>query len=124
MRIIRRLGWEKQLAVVERNLGLFTGLFAGIILLSIFAFIGLMHELVESSFGPFLALIFSDPVIVFKYWHSFIFSVFESMPGISIISLILTAAFLMLCVRLISVNFQKFLALIKLIRKQKHTYVK
>ncbi len=119
-RIIKRLGLEKELHLVKRHLGFFGTLLVIFSVLSIFAFIGVKQVLAESSFGSFISLIFSDPDAVIKYWHSFIFSLFESMPGITIIALLLSLAFLMLSIRLAAFGIEKTFILIKSINKQKY----
>lgn len=118
--IISRLGLEKELAIVQRHLKFFTVLFGIFLILSIFAFIGVKHVLATSSFGPFLYLAFSDPGVVIKYWHSFLFAAFESMPGIVIAGLIFSLAFLMLFVRFAVFAIEKTAILIKSINKQKY----
>lgn len=115
-RIIKRLGLEKQLGIIRRNLGFFSAMFIGFTILFTFAVIGLREVLDESSFGPLLSLLFSDPGAVIANWHSFIFSVFESMPTLAVAVLILALAFLLFSVRLIAVSFGKFSSLAKKIR--------
>ena len=119
-RIIKRLGLEKELAIVKSNLKFFTTLLVTFLILSVFAFIGVKHVLATSSFGPFLYLAFSDPGIVIKYWHSFMFAAFESMPGVVIAGLIFSLAFLILFVRFAVFAIEKTATLIKSINKQKY----
>jgi len=119
-RIIKRLGLEKELILVKRYLGFFTGLLVIFLFLSVFAFIGIKHVLAESSLESFISLIFSDPGIVIKYWHSFAFAAFESMPGITATALLFSVAFLMLFVRLVALTFEKLFIVIKSINKQKY----
>jgi hypothetical protein len=119
-RIIKRLGLEKELTLVKGNLKFFTALLGIFLVLSVFAFIGVKHVLAESSFGPFVSLIFSDPGVVIKYWHSFTFAAFESMPGVTAAALLFSVAFLMLFVRLAAFTFEKLFIVIKLINKQKY----
>jgi len=119
-RIIKRLGLEKELAIVRGNLKFFTTLLVMFLILSVFAFIGVKHVLAESSFGPFVSLIFSDPAVVIKYWHSFLFAAFESMPGVAIAGLIFSLAFLILFVRFAVFAIEKTAILIKSINKQKY----
>lgn len=122
-RIIKRLGLEKELSLVKKHLGFFVTLFAVFLILSIFSFIGLRQVLKESSFGSFLSLIFSDPKIVLIYWHSFIFSIFESMSWISVFLLLFAVALLLLFVRLAVISADKLSILIKNIKSnQKHKY--
>jgi len=118
-RIIKRLGFEKQLLVIKRNLGFFVGGFVVFVFLSVFAIIGLREVLSKSSFGPFIFLVFSDPWIVFKNWHSFSFSIFESVPGFNLVALLLAIAVLLMFIRLASLYLNKFLEIIKKINKQK-----
>jgi hypothetical protein len=120
-RIIKRLGLEKELAIIKRHLMIFLA-FSGIFLiLSIFAFIGIKHVLATSSFGPYLSLVYSDPGIVIKYWHSFLFAAFESMPGIAISGFIFSLAFLALLIRFVVFAIDKTATLIKSINKQKYS---
>jgi len=119
-RIIKRLGLEKELAIVRGNLKFFTTLLVIFLVLSVFAFIGVKHVLATSSFGPFLYLAFSDSGIVIKYWHSFTFAAFESMPGVAIAGLIFSLAFLILFVRFAVFAIEKTAILIKSINKQKY----
>lgn len=119
-RIIKRLGFEKELALVKGNLKFFTTLLVVFLLLSAFAFIGIKHVLAESSFGPFISLIFSDPSMVIKYWRSFMFATFESMPGITAAGLLFSVAFLILFIRLSAFAFDKISALMQSINKQKY----
>lgn len=120
-RIIKRLGLEKELILIKRHLGFFTGLLIVFLVLSIFAVIGIRQVLAESSFGPFVSLIFSDPGIVIKYWHSFGYAAFESMPGVTATALLFSLAFLMLFVRLAAFTFEKLFIVIKSINKQKYS---
>ena len=119
-RIIKRLGLEKELAIVRENLKFFTTLLVMFLVLSVFAFIGIKDVLATSNFGPFLYLAFSDPGIIIKYWHSFLFAAFESMPGVAIAGLIFSLAFLILFVRFAVFAIEKTAILIKSINKQKY----
>jgi hypothetical protein len=121
-RIIKRLGLEKQLRIVRRHLGFFAALLGIFLFLSGFAFIGLRQVLAESSFGPYLSLIFSDPGIVLKYWDSFLFSIFESMPGAGIALFLVAFALLLSFVKLASSSLEKFYLVVKSIKKQKYEH--
>ena len=119
-RIIKRLGLEKELIIVKRYLGFLTGLLVIFLFLSVFAFIGIKHVLAESSLEPFISLIFSDPGIVIKYWHSFAYAAFESMPGVTATALFISVAFLLLFIRLAAFSFEKLFIVIRSINKQKY----
>lgn len=119
-RVIKRLGLEKELALIKNNLKFFSALLVIFLFLSVFALIGMKHILAESSFGPFVSLVFSDPGIVIKYWRSFAFAAFESMPGITAAALFFSVAFLMLFIRLAVFTFEKLFITIKSINKQKY----
>ncbi len=121
-RIIKRLKLERQLRIVQKHLGFFAVLLGVFLFLSIFAFVGLKQVLAESSFGPYLSLVFSDPGIVLKYWNSFLFSVFESMPGTGIALFLTAFAFLLLLVKLASSSLEKFYLVVKSVRKQKYEH--
>ena len=119
-RIISRLGLERELKLVRRHLGFFSAATAIFLFLSVFAFIGLKDVLAESNFGPFLALAFSDPSIVIKYWHSFSLSLFESIPGAALALLLLPLALLLLFVRFVSGSVQKFSDIMRSINKKQY----
>lgn len=97
-RIIKRLGIEKQLQVVRRHLGLFAVLLFVCLVLAFIAFLKLHDALMETSFGPYVAIAIHDPRLLFAYAHSFLFLLIESVPGIGI-SITL---FLVACVMLIA----------------------
>jgi len=118
--VIKRLGLEKELTLVKGNLKFFATLLVVFLLLSTFALIGVKHVLEESSFGPFVSLIFSDPSIVIKYWDSFMFATFESMPGITAAGLLFSLAFLILFIRLAVFALDKISIIMKSINKQKY----
>ncbi len=118
-RIMKRLGLERQLQIIKRNLGFFVGGLVVFVFLSVFAVIGLHEVLAESSFGPYLSLVFSDPWMILKNWHSFAFSVFESVPGANLVILLFAMAILLMLIRLVDAYFNKFLSIIKNINKQK-----
>ena len=119
-RIIRRLGLEIQIFVVKEHLSVFVVLLIVFVVLSVFAVIGLKYALAKSGFGPYLSLVFSDPGAVIKYWHSFILSVFESMPSSMIFLVLLGAALILLAVRLICTALEKLFSLKKSISRQLH----
>jgi hypothetical protein len=118
-RIIKRLGLEKQLRIARKHLGFFTGALVVFLILSFLAFIGLKQVLAESSFGPYLSLIFSDPGVVLKYWHSFLFSIFESVPSASIAIFLAALALFLLFVKFSSSSLEKLCLVIKSIKKSR-----
>ncbi len=117
-RILKRLGLEKQLRIVERHLGFFTGLLAVFIFLSIFAFVGLKEVFDESNLGPFLSLVFSDPGMVLKNWQSFSLSVFESMPAAYFAVFLIPLALFLLLIKMAGADFEKLLLIVKSINRQ------
>src|SRR3989344_5528737 len=119
-RIIIHLGLEKELILIKGNLKFFSALLVIFLVLTVFAFIGVKHVLAESSFGPFVSLVFYDPGVVIKYWHSFTFAAFESMPGITGMILFLSVAFFILFIRLAAFAVERFFIVIKSINKQKY----
>ena len=121
-RIIKRLGLEKELALVKANLKFFGALLGVFLVLSVFAVIGIKHFLAESSLGSYISLAFSDPSIVVKYWHSFMFATFESTPGMMATALLFSVAFLLLFIRLVAFSIEKLSVITKSINKQKYGY--
>ena len=119
-RIGKRLGLEKELALIKKHVRFFIVLLLVFIILSTFAFIGVKSVLEESDFLPFLSLIFSDPGMVVKYWDSFILSVSESMPGFVFAGFIFSLAFLMLFLRFTVFAVDKISSVLKLINKQRY----
>ncbi len=119
-KIIKRLGLEKELQVVEEHIKFFVFILSSFVVLSVFAVIGMKEVLAESSFGPFLSLIFSDPGVVLSYWQSFALSVFESMPfGYVTICLTLLALILFFS-KLAGAYLEKSVLIIKTINKNKY----
>ncbi len=121
-RIIKRLGLEKELVLVQSNLKFFGTLLAVFLVLSVFAAIGVRHILAESSFGSYVSLALSDPGVAVKYWHSFVFALFESTPGMTAAALLLSVAFLLLFIRLVAFSIEKLSVITKAIHKQKYGY--
>jgi hypothetical protein len=121
-RVMKRLGLEKEMALVKRHLGFFVALFIIFLVLSVFAYVGIKQVLAESSFGPFVSLLFSDPAIVIKYWQNFILATFESMPGVATTALFLSMAFLLLFVRFSALAIERLFIVFKLINKQKYEH--
>ena len=119
-RIIKRLGLEQQLHIVRRHLGFFTGALAVFSVLSIFAFVGLKEVLKHSSFGPFISLIFTDPGMVLKYWHSYTLLVLESVPGADALGFLAAIGFLLLFLKFASRYFEKLSSINKIIKKYGH----
>lgn len=119
-RIMKRLGLEQELILTKKNLSIFILLFVVFLFLLIFGFIGLMHELAESSFGQFISLIFSDPGAAITYWHSLMLSLFESMPSLAVSLILFLIAFLMIFIRLAVFAAEKISVIIKAINKQKY----
>lgn len=118
--IIKRLRLEKEIALIKNNLRFFSVLLVIFVFLSFFTFMGLKNVLEESNFGSFFSLIFSDPKIVIKYWHSFVFAVFETIPGIMTGLLFLFLAFLLFFARFITIAIEKLFITIKSINRQKY----
>jgi hypothetical protein len=119
-RIIGRLGLEKQLKAVEKNLGVFSALLGIFIFLSVFAFIGLKQVLSETGIGFYISLAFSDPGPVIKNFDSFSYSVFETIPGASIFLFLLALGFMLLFIKYFVYFSEKLLNIIKSIKKIKH----
>ncbi len=118
--IIKRLGFEKELIFVKRYILFFSCLLVAFILLSALAFIGIREVLARSSFGPFLSLIFSDPVIVVLHWKSFVLAFAESMPLLSLSLLLFALAFMLLFLRWSVYGLEKFFILMRKINSQKY----
>lgn len=107
-RVLKRLGIEKQIRSIQRHLGVFASLEALFIILSGIAFFGLWEVLFESSFGPYFALLFTDPGIVVTHWHSYGYSLIESVPSIAVMIVLFSLGFLLLFFKLVMNAFQSW----------------
>ena len=106
-RIMRRFGLERQLMRIRRNFDIsMVFLFlagAG----TLVAAQVLRALLQQSAFLPYAMLIRSDFHPVIEHWQSFISAVFESAPTAFITIVLLGTAFLLSCVRLALVLWQR-----------------
>lgn len=121
-RIMERLGLEKELGLTKKKIVFFALFFVVFLFLLISGFIGLKHELAESSFGQFILLVFSDPSVAVIYWHSLMLSIFESIPSFTVSILLFSLAFFLIFIRLAVFAIERLLVIIKLIYKQKYEY--
>ena len=98
-RIMRRLGLERQLVLVRRNLGVvlmsLAGAFAGTVLV-VWA---IRDFLRHSGFGPYLSLARSDSGFVIHHWQPFFLALSESAPAVFFAIGLFAVAGLLICIR-------------------------
>ncbi len=94
-KILARIKREETLLALKKRLVIFSVSAIGSLIAFIPAFRLMQAELSQSGFTQFFSLIFSDTDVVLNVWTSFVFSILESLPALSIIAL-LTAIFIFL----------------------------
>lgn len=84
-RIVNRIHKEQRLLTIRRRIAIFSVGLSGSSVVFIPVFKMLSAELAESGFIQFLSLLFSDFSIVARYWQSFVLTLLETLPAISLI---------------------------------------
>ena len=88
-KVIGRIKKEKRMITVRRRLVLFSGAFAISSGFIIPVFNATKNGLATSGFLEFSSLIFSDTRLIIANWQSFMFSLLESVPVMSLITLLI-----------------------------------
>lgn len=112
-RVIKRLGLEKQLQIVKRHLGWFIALLVVVLGIAFIAFLKFHDVLGESSFGPYLSLLRSDPLLMLRYWRSYGYSLFEALPSFALTIVFFSLGCLLLVLKIVMVTIEQW----KLIKK-------
>lgn len=84
-KIVNRIHKEQRLLTIRRRIAIFSVGLGGSLVAFIPVFKMLSAELAESGFIQFLSLLFSDFSIVVRYWQSFVPTLLETLPVISLI---------------------------------------
>jgi ABC-type phosphate/phosphonate transport system permease subunit len=83
-RIMARINTERRILTFKRRLAIFSIGFIGSGIAFIPAFKMVEAGFIESGFLQFFSLLFSDFRTVAAYWQSFIMSLLETLPAISL----------------------------------------
>ncbi len=79
-----RIRKEERLMALKKRVVFFSIIMGGSIIAFIPALGAVQAEISQSGFLQFLSLIFSDFEIIINYWQSFVISLLETIPAISI----------------------------------------
>lgn len=85
-KMMRRLGEEQRLQSVRRRLVIFSIVFIGSVLALIPTFQMAKTGMAESGLIQFFSLLFSDFGTVINYWQSFVLTILESLPVMSLVA--------------------------------------
>ena len=88
-KVIGRIKRERRMIAVRRRLVLFSSAFAISTSFIIPVFNATKNGLTTSGFLEFSSLIFSDTRLIIANWQSFMFSLLESVPVMSLITLLI-----------------------------------
>ena len=116
-KIMFRLGCEKSLKINKKRLLISSLGFLFAIVLFVFAFRFLTHELLESEFGPVISLSISDTQAVFAYAGDFTMAFLESIPVFYITVLLAATMLLLIGIKFVLQYAGKISSLLKLIHK-------
>jgi len=116
--IFSRIKLEKTLFETRKQLKWF--IFASSIFLAIlvFAILGLRDIMKETSIGLYISLFFSDTAIILKNWRAYILSIFESLPGESVVLFLTALGLLLVFVRIMANILRKLLLIVKTIKSR------
>jgi hypothetical protein len=98
--IFERIGLEKKLEIVRKNIVSSSIIAVVIVGFFGFAFITMGREIAKSDFWHFFQLIFSDPRIVILYGKDFAASILESIPVFSIVIILVSLSLALLALRM------------------------
>ncbi|GEM_PF-432281 len=87
-RIMNRIQAEKQRLALRRRFIVFSIILAASVMVLVPVLKMVHQNLVESGFIQFLSLLFSDSAVVVTYWQSFVLTLLESLPAMSLIALL------------------------------------
>jgi hypothetical protein len=122
MRILRRLGLERQLQLLRRHLG---AVIAGLAVSFVFA-AWAVHILVQvlrwSSFGPFARLALTDPIAMARFRSLYILSILESIPALEVALFFASLAAVLLLVRWLTRDVDTYQDLAERINEQHYEH--
>src|SRR4030042_1038585 len=106
-RIMRRLVTKRQYQALKRYVEINSGALVLFVIVGILAFIGLWQVISMTPLFPLLSLMRSDPGMIVMFRHSFVLSVMESVPGLSMALFFAVLGFVLLFVRLLTTSIEK-----------------
>ncbi len=105
-KIMQRINQERRLSVLKRKLAVVSFMTT----CSLVAFVPIFNmaqaEFSQSGFFQFFSLIFSDFGTIITQWQSFIFTLLESLPLISITALLAVIFVFLLSLKILTRNIQ------------------
>lgn len=105
-KIMQRINQERRLSVLKRKLAIVS--FAATCSLAAFVPVFKMAqaEFSQSGFFQFFSLIFSDFGTIITQWQSFVFTLLESLPLVSITALLAVIFVFLLSLKILARNIQ------------------
>ncbi|MEW6408055.1 MAG: hypothetical protein AB1465_05185 [Patescibacteria group bacterium] len=82
---MNRIHREQRFVSLRRRFVIFSVSLFGSIIAFIPAFQMMQKDFFGSGFSEFFSLIFSDSLVIIKYWQSFMLTLLEALPAVSII---------------------------------------
>ncbi len=116
-KIMQRINQERRLSVLKRKLAVISFMTTCSLAAFIPVFRMAQAEFSQSGFFQFFSLIFSDFGTIITQWQSFIFTLLESLPLVSITALLAVIFVFLLSLKILTRNIQDIkVALIPKIR--------
>ena len=100
LRLLNRLGKEKQLRAIRRQLMILTPVLIGAFAALALTFQSVQASFYETGFYQFISLLFSDFSIVVVYWQNFALSLLETLPVTGLIVFLTTLLVFLSALRL------------------------
>jgi hypothetical protein len=95
IKVMNRIEAEERIMLLKRRIFVFSCAIFGSTIGLIFSFNFAGNAMIDSGFGEFFSLMFSDPTIVGAYWQNFFLTLLESLPIVEI-TVFLSVIFLLL----------------------------
>ncbi|MFA5368981.1 MAG: hypothetical protein WC303_03240 [Candidatus Paceibacterota bacterium] len=102
IKVLNRIEAEERIMLLKRRIFIFSCAGFGSLIGLIFSFNFVRKAMVNSGFGDFFSLIFSDSMIVLNYWQNFFLTLLESFPIIEAIFFLGIVLLLLQLTKLIS----------------------
>jgi ABC-type phosphate/phosphonate transport system permease subunit len=107
-KVMGRIDGAKRLRNLRRRLAFFLVLLSLSLIGFVLAVWSTQSALVQSGFLEFFSLLFSDLGVVLTYWQTYLFSLLEALPVISLIACLATLFALLESLKLIARDITNF----------------
>jgi hypothetical protein len=89
-RILARIKQEQRLLSLRRRLVIFAAVIMSSVVSFVFALQAARTAIWESGFAQFASLLFTDSTALVNYWQSFVLTLLEALPVMSIVACLIT----------------------------------